>query len=1368
MSDARSNSYAIISHNRPFKVVVCIVTLVAFLFNIVSYDLAWAAGTPSELTSVGSDRAGIPGAFKELNPVTFALPQHLGTIKDSYLSQRRKPGSENRTIIHIQDAHCNYYAQHRIAEIIEYLNKVYGVNTINLEGGVRDYDLSIFTNIKDKVKRERTADYFVKEGVVNGAEYFAINNPEKVTLWGIEDVKLYIDNLKTYRNSLKYKDEVDKYLKNLSHILSNLKLKIYSKELLELDSRYNAYKVNNADFKDYLSYLMRKAKERLIDIKSYTNIYLLSQTLGQESGIDFRKANNERDELIDKLGKRLSKNALEELVLKIVEFKSERISQADLYQYLANKAKSISLKLDDFPELAKYSVYVATYQAIDKSKIMDEVGNLEDKLKASLFTNDKDRQLDVLPKNLALMKNMFNISLTREDYKYYQANERSFEIRNFSKFIEREAPLYKIQAKLDNDIAKLDDYREDMCKFYEYSFKRDAAFLKNINLKKTSIIVTGGFHTENLCDIFKKQGISYVSIIPNFKNCDGYTCPYFKILSGGGKINFAETQKVLDKALAIPDPLNPVITKAVKDEFGEAIGLGLEQPAAPSAAVAPASPAPINITSGAQADVMIFDYLVLKIPRQGDGYIVSDEGLLFTRDKKLLRVFYKKAEEHLGDLLIPFIITGEDNIIQERVENFAEPYLEEMAARYKNSGEKATVIKELKSFTEKYTELRRNVAERGIFPAGDIVKIDSVAVCKDAKGGYTLKIADCGFCYDYNEETLGQKNRGKREMALRSLMNYRDLLERLFDLDAANDFVESSGFEFNEIGGRYYFKGVSGITFDRQNRRTRYKTIAEENFYSKWTEIFKPGQSKGSPFDKSAITKSPSYNEITMYLDSIKAMSSTTPPPAAGSSSKAYRELAGEFGGVISEYTSGNPNTAGWYKEYCDVPIENVDDFFYKVAEAEDGFAIFGGSDLTQIMLGLAKRVFVTSEDRVSAEVNVVRPKDKAGSEGWLSYEVNADRWGSRSENMKVAVDVNPEASIDLESFVTNAANGDSLIKGRPALNVPLKHAAFAAILSKNGMRAVRLYFRTPEDRKNYLRQNPLFVLPDTSSEWGSAIPSADQRANVRIKRQVINALQYSAILYARSKGFYEKNKARAGAKKWSFEIESLRKLQSLYTALTDHEKRELRDYAINMLNGEKESVTALDSVLQEFGESPSLAPSAAAKPAVTAKLPGNGARIVENPGPGREIFFDGGYQDIVKDIWQKTEKVLALAPGRFKDMPKVRIVAHSAPGGGRFFISDSGRADVEAFEEYDESENVLKIHVTEAHWDRELSRGRVDMLKQIIAHGIAEKILAEEILIPAPNNLIGKDEAHSYAVDFEKQFASPESLALNMSDRIK
>lgn len=578
--NARSDRNIGILKNRPFKVIVCAVTLAAFFVNIFSYDLAWAARTPLESTGVGSNRAGSPGVVKELKAETFALPAYLGHIKDSWQPSNDKTIQpfNHPTIIHIQDAHCNYAAQHKIAEIIGYLEKEYDVSVINLEGGARDYDLSIFTNISDRTVREKVADNFVREGLVSGAEYFAINNPEKVTLWGVEDPKLYIENLAAYRESLRYKETVEKELKTLSHILNNLKRHIYSKELFDLDLRYAAYKAGGLEFKDYLAFLVAKARERLIDIRAYKNVYLLGQCLEQEERIDFKTANAERDGLIDKLQKRLSKNAVEELVLKTLEFKTERISQRDFYAYLVRKAKSLNITLESFPELQKYIVYISMYATIDKPKVVEEVDSLENTLKESLCENDKQKDIARLSKNLTLLKNIFNISLTKEDYKYYKDNPDSFDMRNYSSFITKHAPAYGITAKLGKDVEHIDRYREDISKFYECSLKRDEAFLRNIRYPaishqpsafspKITVLVTGGFHTENLGELFKKNNISYVSIMPNFRNGAGYECPYFRLLAGeitGIEKRLYSVLSVLPtSAIAIAPMLSPAISEKV-------------------------------------------------------------------------------------------------------------------------------------------------------------------------------------------------------------------------------------------------------------------------------------------------------------------------------------------------------------------------------------------------------------------------------------------------------------------------------------------------------------------------------------------------------------------------------------------------------------------------------------------------------------------------------------------------------------------------------------------------------------------------------------------------------------------------------------
>jgi len=386
MKDARSNSTkctkstcAKTRFKTPLK-VIAFITLWCFVFtNIFGEFLmerAWARESvkPTHVNTRQSDNPSLPKAF---NPKTFSLPAYLGHIDDSWRPAiRQTPQAANSIVIHIQDAHCNYDAQKKIAEIIEYLNDEYGVETINLEGGAGDYDLSVFTGIKDIEPRKKAADYFVKEGLVNGAEYFAVCNPEKVKLWGVEDTRLYLTNLNTYRESLKHKDEIAKLLVSLKNALDQLKSKIYSQELFSIDQKYFACKNGEIGIKDYVSFLNSAAVKNGVALESFPNIAALSETIAREDGIDFKEANIQRGRLIDVLQRTLSKVELEELVRLTLDFKAEKISQDDFYSYLADKARSINLHPDTFPELAKFSAYIAVYDAVDKSVVSKELERL--------------------------------------------------------------------------------------------------------------------------------------------------------------------------------------------------------------------------------------------------------------------------------------------------------------------------------------------------------------------------------------------------------------------------------------------------------------------------------------------------------------------------------------------------------------------------------------------------------------------------------------------------------------------------------------------------------------------------------------------------------------------------------------------------------------------------------------------------------------------------------------------------------------------------------------------------------------------------------------------------------------------------------
>ena len=532
MSDVGTNYHKFLFTRGPLR-IIAVITLWSFLITTgggdILVDKTWAASTPLERPNVRSIDTDSPGLNNNPDVETFILPQYLGQVKD------RHAGASEKIIIHIQDAHCNYAAQHQIKDIIAYFRKEYGISMVNLEGGAQNYDLSIFTNIREKEVRQKVTDHFVREGLVSGAELFAINDPEKVTLWGVEDVDLYLKNLNVYRNSLAHKEEVDKHFKQLGHILENLKRHIYPGELLEIDAEYVGYKSGKVEFKQYLVYLYQKAQEKSIDIAEYPNIAKLKSSLEIEKEIDFKQANNERNALIDRLRILLSKTEVEKIVLKTIEFKRNIISQDDYYNYLLKKAKFVNLNMKDFPELSKYTEYTALYNSTDKTALMQEMPALEEKIKESLFTNPEQRRLDFLSKNFELLKSMFNFSLTREDYRYYMENEDSFSMTSYTPFVDEEAPKYKITAKLGENITDIDLFREEIIKFYEYGFERDKAFMENIRFSKNqqaTILVTGGFHSDNLYELLKKNDISYISIMPRFKCPEGYESPYFNLLAG--------------------------------------------------------------------------------------------------------------------------------------------------------------------------------------------------------------------------------------------------------------------------------------------------------------------------------------------------------------------------------------------------------------------------------------------------------------------------------------------------------------------------------------------------------------------------------------------------------------------------------------------------------------------------------------------------------------------------------------------------------------------------------------------------------------------------------------------------------------------
>jgi len=537
-------------HSFVFKTVNVFVSLIFLLqFNT---GLARAEGVTSSLFP-GSDRGGgVRPGLSSSNMTSVELPLSLGYIREFHKAETDKP-----VIVYIQDAHCNYSCQKNIQSIVNFFNEKYDVNLAALEGGAGNYNFSIFTSIPDLDTREKIADYFVREGRVTGVELFAIMNPEKITVKGLERQELYEKNLSVYRESLSYKEYVEKYLQTLRHYVDNLKPPMYSDLIKDFSTHKASYDENKSHLKDYVQYLNAVSESNNINVANFKNFAQLMKLIADEKNIDFKKAEIEREDFIENLTKKLSKIEIAALVQKSIDFKNGNLPAADFYEYLFMKGKSCDMDIKPYPELIKYKAYLEQYDNVEKDVFFSEIFNIERYIVDNLTKKDDERKLYYLADDLGIMNKLFAVSLTRQQYDYYNQHKDDLSARNYIDFITQKASWYKMQANINPDVANLDGYKDKISNFYACSFERDNAFMDNINTyaqeKKPFFMVTGGFHTDNMKDLLKKAGYSYILITPKLDQEKGN--PYFKLLSG----NLSPIESMMtaaNAALALRSPFS--------------------------------------------------------------------------------------------------------------------------------------------------------------------------------------------------------------------------------------------------------------------------------------------------------------------------------------------------------------------------------------------------------------------------------------------------------------------------------------------------------------------------------------------------------------------------------------------------------------------------------------------------------------------------------------------------------------------------------------------------------------------------------------------------------------------------------------------
>ena len=493
-------------------IIRTIALLVAAVF--LHQQVAWAAGD-AMLQAAGAPRVSVPVSLAQVDTEDMS--------------------GGGGVIINIQDCHSSLSAQYSIVNILERLFTDFDIDLVAVEGGTGYIDTSLLGSLPDEAIRKKSAEYLMRESKISAGEFFSIMRQGDVALYGAEDSALYRENLRAFRRIHSTGGKSLKPLNALLEALAGIGSEVYSPELARLVYRARLHKEGKISFDVYWRYLEKACAAAGLETGDYTGINSFTELVQLEKRIDFEKATAERKELIDELGRELPEKDMEELVIRSLSFERGQITQGDYHSWLTGFAAEKGIVTSGYPQLAAFTRYAQSYEALDIIGITRELDQAERAALESLFRSERERELYGLTRSLELLRGLFEVRLSGEEFSLLGSEINGLNAERIRKFLtDREAINNEAAEALSALDAVLEQAQKAMS-FYEIARERNGAMISNTiramrnEGRRAAALISGGHHSGGLAEIMKSEGLSYLVLAPKFHGDEDR--PYVAVLT---------------------------------------------------------------------------------------------------------------------------------------------------------------------------------------------------------------------------------------------------------------------------------------------------------------------------------------------------------------------------------------------------------------------------------------------------------------------------------------------------------------------------------------------------------------------------------------------------------------------------------------------------------------------------------------------------------------------------------------------------------------------------------------------------------------------------------------------------------------------
>ena len=258
------------------------IKIISFLMSICFIFPYTAFVFDSRVYAAGAEAAAVRESLKA-NGAVIKIPEKCGIITGCHKS------TSQYTVVYIQDLHCNYEVQSNIAAIIRLLAERNQLRLIGVEGDSEKVDVSLLADFPIKKVKIDIGQYFMRRGLITGAEYQAGTGDKPLVLEGIEDQVLYQANKKSLLSFLN--EESQGYCEDIRDALVRLKKPVYNMGLAKLDHKREEYDYENVTLENYCDFLLGEARKLGIETASFKalTLYAVNHQLPLSATLDYER-----------------------------------------------------------------------------------------------------------------------------------------------------------------------------------------------------------------------------------------------------------------------------------------------------------------------------------------------------------------------------------------------------------------------------------------------------------------------------------------------------------------------------------------------------------------------------------------------------------------------------------------------------------------------------------------------------------------------------------------------------------------------------------------------------------------------------------------------------------------------------------------------------------------------------------------------------------------------------------------------------------------------------------------------------------------------------------------------------------------------